>query len=146
MEVAPYINSAFLQRKFLARLERDKHDFSFENITLFEKESDIISLKDYVLHEYEVKISESDFRKDKQKKRHQDGKPNFFYFIVPDLNIIKGDYQDYAGIYLHSFSTAGDSLFRLMKEPTRIREDLVNEWELYRLLRKIYNSKRFNNG
>lgn len=129
------------QLKFEAFLCRNKFDFIFHNKFLFAKESDIIACKDMELYEYEFKIGESDFRKDIKKERHIDGCPNYFFYVVPDLNIINGDYYDYAGIYLHKFDKRGDSSFKLIKPPEKIRDCFITLDESYKLLTKIYNGK-----
>jgi len=135
------MNSSFLQKKFLSYLKRNNHEFSFENKNVFGKESDIISFKDWQWFEYELKIGESDFRKDIKKNRHKDGKPHYFHYVVSDVSIIKGDHLPYSGIYVHSFSVDGHSSFKLIKEPELIREAKVTDFELYILLKRLHNGK-----
>lgn len=136
------MTSDYLQKKFISFLKRNKYDFCFETVNVFGKESDILAYKDYVSHEFEFKIGEADFRKDIKKNRHINGSPNFFYYVVSDISVINGDYLDYAGIYLHRFSSDGQSLFRLIKEPKMIKEQSCTHFELYTFLRKIFNGKR----
>jgi len=136
------MTSDFLQKKFISFLKRNKYDFCFETVNVFGKESDVLAYKGYLSYEFEFKIGESDFRKDIKKERHKSSKPNYFYYVVSDVSIIKGDLLDYAGIYVHKFSSDGQSLFRLVKEPKMVKENYCTEKELYTLLRKVFNGKR----
>lgn len=120
---------------------RQGFDFVFQNKFLFERESDIIACKDSLFYEYEFKIGRADFRKDFKKNRHQIGKPHYFNYVVSDLDIINNEYLNYAGIYVHKFQSNGDSMFKEVKKAELIRTDEISKYELYSLLRKIYNGK-----
>lgn len=135
------IDSKSLQKKFLYKLEKENFDFAFENIFLYKRESDIIAFKDGFIHEFEFKTGESDFRKDIKKGRHNDQMPNYFYYVVSNENIIKGDYIEYAGIYTYKINNEGFVYFKLIKPPNLIRDYDVRKSELYSLLRKIYKKK-----
>lgn len=140
-----YVTSEFLQRKFEAFLRRRDFDFIFHNKFIFGKiESDIIACKGGLMHEFELKISESDFRRDSKKKRHQHSTPNYFYYVVSDLSIINGDFLKYAGIYYHKFQSDGASMFVEHKKPSFIRASPIENAEMYDLLKKIYKTKRKN--
>jgi len=132
-----YVDSPFLQKKFLSRLSYKGHDFSIENVFLFDRESDILSVKEGFIFEFEFKVGESDFRKDLLKKRHSAGRPNYFFYVVSDESIIRGDYLNYAGIYVHKFQKDGQSRFILIKPATQIRDELITKEELYSLLKKL---------
>lgn len=137
------MDSQFLQDKFENLLKKKKFDFVFHNKFLFKKESDIIAFKDCYLYEYEFKVGKADFRKDFNKNRHLDGgMPNYFYYVVSDISVINGDYLQYAGIYVHNFQKDGYSSFKLIKEPELIRNETVSKYELYTILKKIYNGKK----
>lgn len=138
------MNSAFLQKKFISYLKRNRFDFAFENVTLFDKESDVLACKDFKFYEFEFKTGESDFRKDIKKGRHKTSSPNYFYYVVSDISVINGEYLQYAGIYLHKFSSDGQSLFKLIKHPEEIINDECSRFELYYFLRKIFNGKKIN--
>lgn len=135
------MDSAFLQKKFLSFLKRNGHDFSYENVNVFGNESDILSLCGGRIHEYEFKVGESDFRKDIKKNRHKGANPHYFYYVVSSRDVIKGKYLDYAGIYVHRFTSDGCSIFKLIKTPTLIRHYPVETEELYTLLKKIYGKR-----
>jgi len=136
------MNSKFLQAKFIPYLKRNGFDFAIENVNVFGRESDVLAYKGNESYEFEFKIGESDFRKDIKKGRHVRLKPNFFYYVVPDIAIIKGEHLEYAGIYLHKYSKDGKSIFKLIKEPQKIKYEFCNVYELYSLLRKVLNGKK----
>lgn len=138
------MTSSFLQQKFICFLKRNKFDFCFETVNVFGKESDILAYKNMFSYEFEFKIGESDFRKDIKKCRHKIGKPNYFYYVVSDVSVVQGNYLEYAGIYVHKFSSDGQSLFRLIKEPKMVKEKSCTAQELYTLLRKVFNGKKTN--
>lgn len=136
------MDSLFLQQKFEGLLVRSKMDFVFHNVFLYKNESDVLACKDGVAYEYEFKIGKSDFRKDIKKGRHTDGiMPNYFFYVVSSVDIISGEYLDYAGIYVHNFQTDGRSRFKLIKQPTLLNEYTIDEDLLYKLLKKVYNGK-----
>lgn len=137
-----YINkptSLQIQDKFQCHLKRKKHEFIIQNIYLFSKESDILSVKNGILYEFEVKTNSSDFEKDIRKKRHQGGMPNYFYYIVDSLLTIKGNYLEYAGFILCKRSKDGFFLFDYIKPADLIRTEKVTYNELYQLLIKNFN-------
>lgn len=120
-------------------------DFILHNVFLFKRESDVLACKDGTIHEYEFKIGSSDFAKDIKKERHQEGGyPHFFYYVISDVSVIKGEFLSYAGIYLHSTQKDGFSLFKLIKPPTGIRHEEITKRELYSLLKKVYNGKKIH--
>lgn len=138
------MTSKILQEKFEGHLMRkQKMDFILHNVFLFKRESDVLAVKDGIIHEYEFKIGSADFAKDIKKARHVEGGiPHFFCYVVSDVSVIKGDYLNYAGIYLHSFQKDGFSSFKLIKAPLCIRDEEITKRELYSLLKKAYNGKK----
>jgi len=132
-----------MQKKFISFLKRQKHDFYYENVFLFERESDILSVKDWVIHEYEFKVGQADFRKDIKKNRHNDNrKPHYFYYVLSSEDIINGQYLSYAGIYVRKITKDGFSRFVLIKEPEIIRDWDITDSEMYSLLKKTCNAKK----
>jgi hypothetical protein len=137
------MDSVFFQKKFERFLARSKFDFVFHNVFIYTKESDIFACKDGLVYEYEFKVGVSDFRKDYKKKRHTDGNtPNYFYYVVSSEDIIKGEYLEYAGIYVHSFQKDGHSKFKLIKEAALLSNNKITNQTLYSLIKKIYNGKK----
>ncbi len=75
-------------------------------------EMDIASLsKSGMLHEYEVKISRSDFLADKKQKatkfahyemRNERTCPNYFYYVCPEGLIKKNEIPTWAGLYYYA--------------------------------------------
>lgn len=136
------MTTEFLEQAFIAFLKRKEHDFLFKKKFLFHCESDILFVNKGIIKEFELKVSESDFRADQRKtSRHKLGKPPYFYYVVPDVSVIKGDFRQYAGIVLHKFAKDGCNLFKTIREPSIIRDIAITYEELYTLLRKVYYNK-----
>ena len=86
--------------------------YRIENLYVFNWESDFLCCTNSgFYYEYEIKISRSDFRADKKKKKKhlilegkEEGKrPNYFYYAVPEGLLKTGDMPEYAGlVYLRS--------------------------------------------
>jgi len=131
--------SVTIQKKFVNHLIRRKHDFVIQNIYLFDKESDILSVKDSIIYEYEVKICSSDFAKDIRKGRHKESAPHFFYYIIWDESIINGSYLPYAGFIVCELDKTGFFRFKYIKEAECIREYPLTFNESYSLLKKMFN-------
>lgn len=90
-----------------------------------------------LLHEYEVKISRSDFLADKKKRKFQyyDQRiycPNYFYYVCPEGLIQKNEIPKWAGLYYYDGSE-----FRLKQGVKRLHNKPVENIEkvLIKMLR-----------
>ena len=62
---------------------RTSHLFTMPNTCVLGHEADVIGItRAGYIHEYEIKISVSDFYAD--QKKHKSGNPNFFWYVVPE--------------------------------------------------------------
>jgi hypothetical protein len=74
------------------------------NISLYRWESDLIGVTGAgFCHEYEIKISKSDFKVDAKKSKHWYLKKgmqccNYFWYVCPENMVSKEDVPDHAGL------------------------------------------------
>lgn len=100
-----------IQESFCKHIAIKGHEAICENFT-YNWEMDIASLsKSGMLHEYEVKISRSDFLADKKRKcvkfshyeiRNERTCPNYFYYVCPENLIKPNEIPIWAGLYYYS--------------------------------------------
>ena len=137
-----------IQESVCNYLARNRHESICENFGHTVFEMDIASLsKSGMLHEYEVKISRSDFLADKKKhkkyglsKFEQYGNPmgievkcpNYFYYVCPEGMIKKDEIPVYAGLYYYEKEKG----IRMIKNAKRIHKVPQDEnWILRKMLR-----------
>lgn len=81
MSEAPTVTESTIQAILLTyAMERKNHQFAVPNVTMiYPWEADMVSVtSSWLVHEYEIKISRSDFLADKNKKmKHQDLQQRF---------------------------------------------------------------------
>lgn len=91
------------------------HEHLCENFGHILFEMDVASLsKSNMLHEFEIKISRSDFLADKNKRKkyglakfdiygnpftHEERCPNYFYYVCPEKLISENEIPSFAGLY-----------------------------------------------
>lgn len=77
------------------------------NVYIFHNESDFLGItKARITHEYEIKLTRSDFNADFKKYRHQYygdaeteyARPNYFWYVAPRGLLDPADVPEYAGL------------------------------------------------
>jgi len=114
-------------------------------------EMDIASLsKSGMLHEYEVKISRSDFIADKKKKatkfshyemRNERTAPNYFYYVCPKGLIKKNEIPIYAGLYYYE-----DNKVWMVKNAKRIHKVPTDEKKTLRKMLRLNIQRKYLGG
>ena len=127
-----------IQHQLCKHIAIKGHESICENFG-YNWEMDVASLsKSGLLHEYEVKISRSDFLADKKRKqikfshyevRNERTCPHYFYYVCPENLISKSEIPIWAGLYYYS-----DGEIRLIKSPKRLH---VAKIEVEKVLRKM---------
>lgn len=100
------------------------------------------------MHEFEIKISRSDFKADAKKEKatqlvngfyiawgqqREIRRPNYFYYIVPDGLISVDEVPSYAGLgYAQS-----RFYIRIVKQPARLHAGKINDWQKRQLHRAL---------
>lgn len=109
------LSERMVQQKMFWWLNRKGHKYVVPNFTTFESgEMDLCSvLKSGVVHEYEIKISKQDFRRDCKKTKKREiltkiqanskdrplrSAPNHFVYVLPDKLVDPAEVPDFAGI------------------------------------------------
>ncbi len=99
----------FQNRLFNEFVSGRGHDMCAPNIHLFTNESDFVTVtRAGYLHEYEIKLTRSDYKRDRKKLRHKHlsgemdlrwtGKPAQFWFVTPPELIDLDELPEYAGL------------------------------------------------
>lgn len=86
-------------------MEQKNHEIAIPNLTMMYRwEADVISVtKAHLVHEFEIKVSRSDFLADKKKFKHEflsqhiTWSPNYFWYATWDIEIAEGELPAYAG-------------------------------------------------
>lgn len=109
------------------------------NVFHFSWESDLLYVTDALyLHEFEVKLSRSDYYADKKKLyrhhslKYQENCPKHFWYVCPDGIILPDSLPEYAGLMY--VSDAG--FIKIIKEAPRLRSKKINQKQMMFLLRK----------
>jgi len=102
-----------IQNALATRMRGRGHEYIVPNVSPWGRiwEADVVSItKSGYAVEYEIKCSDTDFRKDKEKRRHQElqkdspyiwrghGPCRFLYVFSPDVDTGSLDIPDYAGV------------------------------------------------
>lgn len=123
-----------IQKELCTHLAANKHDAICENVCLNWWEIDVASLtKSGMLHEFEVKISRSDFKCDKKNKstkfiyyqnkgETQWGCPNYFWYVCPKGLIDISELEKWMGLIYYE----------------------NGEFEYVRNAKRLHNKKRKN--
>lgn len=138
---------------FYWSVRKKNHVLGLPNTYLYNWESDFISMTaaNYV-HEYEIKISRSDFRVDFKKPRHAlllegrygSGCPSYFWYVMPDGLVDLEDIPDHAGLlYIMkgnrvSIRRKARKLSKLPATDTQINKLLVGSmWRYWSMRQKL---------
>lgn len=104
------------------------HQLITPNVFLYSWESDLISITNADFsHEYEIKISKSDFKQDTKKNKHkwlQKGRncSNYFWYCCPHDLIDSKDIPEYAGlIYIQN------DYIRVIKPAPRLHTNKITD-------------------
>ena len=128
------------------------------NSCVFGWESDFISVtKSLMVHEFEIKISRSDFKADAKKEKsailvdpvktlYPDfprmtrqitlRRPNYFYYVVPKDLIAADEVPDYAGL-IYACPWYDRGILRVVKKVKRIHDEPIDQKHLIQLCRSV---------
>ncbi len=146
------MNEFLIQRTlYFYRTYKEGYPILVSNIYLFHWESDLIYVsKNGYITEYEIKISKSDFKADKNKTyKHQKlgscstFKPKYFWYVCPPNVIDIQNIPDYAGlIYCNSlryhevtYSSLRDNI-KIIKKAPKLKSDKITDQKLIDILKK----------
>lgn len=117
----------------------------------FDWETDLVAItKSSYVHEYEIKITHSDFLKDFEKRKHYTLKdawrkqihpnrlrriPNYFWYVAP-LKAIPLCVPDYAGLIEVRSDRYGLQLFQI-KQPKLLHKNKISEAGLKSIMRSL---------
>lgn len=114
-------------------------------------EMDVASLsKSGMLHEYEVKISRSDFLADKIRKqtkfdhyeiRNERTCPNYFFYVCPENLIQPKEIPVWAGLYYYS-----DGEIRMIKNAKRLHKCPVDTERILRKMLRLNVQRKYLGG
>jgi len=128
------------------------------NSCVFGWESDFVSVtKNLMVHEFEIKISKSDFKADAKKEksalmidpvkiyypdlpRHRIEvtvrRPNYFYYVVPQGMITPEEVPDYAGL-IYACPWYDKGRLRIAKKVRRIHDQPIDQHQVLQLTRSV---------
>lgn len=114
--------------------------------TVFHWEVDLLSVgKSGSVYEFEVKISRSDFLRDKQKKKWscsyrtlEKNTPNYMSYVCPDGLIKVGEIPDFAGLYY--FQNGELTEVKAPKERHKFKQD-INDIQMK--VARMYSQREF---
>lgn len=138
-------------------LSEKGHEHICENFGHTVFEMDVASLsKSDMLHEFEVKISRSDFLVDKNKRKkyglskfelydkplgYEDRCPNYFYYVCPYGLISKDEIPLFAGLFYYS-----DTELTLIKSPKRIHKQPSKRIEILNKMFRMVSQRKYLGG
>ena len=107
-----------------------------------------------MLHEFEVKISRSDFFADKKKGTRWGGKskfefyqyeqqkaPNYFHYICPENLIAESEIPAFAGLYYYSEEEG----IYLVKSPKRIHHK-PQDADIFKKMLRLHTQRKYLGG
>lgn len=128
------------------------------NSCVYGWESDFVSItRNLMAHEYEIKISKSDFKADAQKERHKlitsstkiiyadlpkyrrevpVQRPNFFYYVCPEHVAAIQDVPDYAGL-IHVVPFGHRWILQIIKRTRKLHDEPIDQKRLMQLARSV---------
>lgn len=131
------------------------HSPVIENIQLSVFELDVMSVsRSSMIYDFEVKISRSDFLRDKKKKKYLyfeqclnrtsppsgfTNVPNYFSFACPMNMISENEIPDYAGLY---YIDNHEQCFEI-KKPRRIHKQECDRAFIHEKVSRIYSERHF---
>ncbi len=116
-------------------------------------EMDVAALsKSNMLHEYEVKISRSDFLADKKQKsikfshfeiRNERTIPNYFFYVCPEGMISESEIPVWAGLYY--FSKAEGEI-TMIKNAKKLHKSTLNHERILRKMLRLNVQRKYLGG
>jgi hypothetical protein len=150
---------------------KKRHEISVPNITTCHDfwEADLLSMtKSYLLHEFEIKTTRSDWVKEKRsiENKSDDGcklrrayalskqlnekmdlgiAPNYFWLCAPSNVVREEEIPDYAGL-IEVYDFRKKTRIRVIKDAPRLHDGKASDKIMYNMMRslnfKFWNSKR----
>ncbi len=128
-----------IEKALLYYLLHDKqHHVAIPRSYVTGNETDVLSItKAGYIHEYELKISRSDFKADAKKSKfrryiHQVASVNYFYYVYPTGLLKEEEIPNFAGI-IEVHATETKIYFKEVRKPVRIGKQKCS----FRLMRSI---------
>jgi len=132
-----------------------RHELIVPNSKVFGWESDLISVsRAGTIHEFEIKVSRSDFKADAKKDKsawmvdpfriswgvkRSIARPNHFYYVTPPDLVTLDEVPQYAGLIYAEYSPTGFALYcgtvTVVREAPRLHKDKISEWQKCQLHR-----------
>lgn len=140
------MNESWMQARLMNYvLDSNNHEVAVPNLTaLYYWECDLISVtRSGMVHEYEIKISQSDYRADFKKRKHEQMEmewgmvnraklsPNYFWYAIYGFSIPIADIPAKAGLL--EINEKGQ--ITIIKNAPRLHSDKLTEKQRYSLAR-----------
>ena len=133
-------------QKLIGKMQVLKFHIVCENIHNFLGEADVLSIsKSNMVYEFEVKISKSDFKADKNKHKFahyaipdEDNTPNYFSYVCPEDLISINEIPIYAGLF---YVVYGELI--QIKSPKRIHKLIHKELNLLHKICRINSERQY---
>lgn len=133
------------------------HEIIVPNSCMFAWESDVVSVtRSGFTHEFEIKITRSDFKQDAKKERtrllldptvtgyfhsHTVSRPNYFWYVTPEGMIAEAEVPDYAGLIYAMEPVVGYHLYfnttKEIKPAQRIHREKITDAARQQLARSM---------
>jgi hypothetical protein len=134
-----------------------RHEFIVPNSCVCRWEADLVSVTaSGFIHEFEIKISRSDFFADQKKtdkidtlltgqrdrgffapQRVDAERPNFFWYVVPKDLIALTEIPSYSGLIYISEGRDSYTYPSVIKDAPRLHKEKINEWQRRQLHRAL---------
>jgi hypothetical protein len=116
------------------RIDSVKYPYQAARVFIYDWECDYWAMTDGgETREFEIKISRSDYLKDKQKDKHKRlNGANYFYYVCPTGLIKKEEVDSKYGLMYVS----GEGKISIEKKPRQLNYNVFNNWKL--LANKFY--------
>ena len=127
----------------ICKQEITKKNFVCENVNhiLSDFESDVLSLGKTYITEFEVKISRSDFLRDKTKKRwkfkNEKAYFNYFYYVCPSGLIDVSEIGEFHGLMYF------DGGLRVIKKAKLIHKKILNRCKILEKFLRLSSERKY---
>ncbi len=148
-----------IQKAICTHLAKRGYEYICENYNNNIFEMDVAAItKANMLHEFEIKISRSDFNRDKKKGRYGRNKfdryseeqkhlrsshPNYFSYVCPEGMIKENEIPDFAGLW---YFDKVSGLIGQIKKPKRIHPDSSDRAQMIGKMLRLHVQRKYLGG